>query len=94
MAKEDSCNASSTQTVRPRPSRARPAQSSRVGCRRESGLLGVSREPPCLFVVPRPVRASERLDFPTKEWHDLNDHWMVTHDLTAPEVRRVFALEA
>ena len=47
---------------------------------------------PYQLVIPLPVRVSEVLDFSDQEWQHLDDHGMITHDLTPDEVAEAFAL--
>ena len=58
---------------------------------RKGGLLGVLGNLPYRLVVPLPVRASEVLDFWDTEWKQLDDHGMITHDLSPAEVAQAFA---
>ena len=59
---------------------------------RKGGLLEVLSNLPYRLVVPLTVRASEVLDFSDRQWKHLDDHGLITHDLTAAEVERAFAL--
>ena len=60
---------------------------------RKGGLLGVLCNLPHQLIVPLPVRASEVLDFSDQQWRHLDDHGMITHDLTSAEVAQAFALK-
>ena len=57
---------------------------------RKGGLLGVLGNLACRLIVPLPVRASEVLDFSDEQWRQLDDHGLITHDLTPAEVARAF----
>ena len=59
---------------------------------RKGGLLEVLCDLPYRLVIPLPVRASEVLDFSVQQWRHLDDHGMITHDLTPDEVAQAFAL--
>jgi len=58
---------------------------------RKGGLLSVLCDLPYRFVIPLPVRESEVLDFSRREWRDLDDGGVVTHNLTPEEVARALA---
>ena len=60
---------------------------------RKGGLLQALCNLPYRLVVPLPVRASEVLDFSDQQWQHLEDHGMITHDLTPAEVAQAFALK-
>ncbi len=55
---------------------------------RKGGLLGVLGHLPYRLIIPLPVRASEVLDFSHQQWRQLDDHGLITHDLTPAEVAR------
>ena len=57
---------------------------------RKGGLLGVLCNLPYRLIVPLPVRASEVLDFSDQQWRQLDDHGLITHDLTPAEVAQAF----
>ena len=59
---------------------------------RKGGLLEFLSNLPYRLAVPLPVRASEVLDFSDQQWKGLDDHGMITHDLTPAEVERAFTL--
>lgn len=61
---------------------------------RKGGLLEVLCELPYQFVVPLPVRASEVLRFLDREWQHLDDHGLITHDLTPDEVGQALIVRA
>lgn len=61
---------------------------------RKGGLLEALCHLPYRLVVPLPVRASEVLDFADHQWQQLEDHGMITYDLTPDEVEQAFALKA
>ena len=46
------------------------------------GLLEVVCDLPDQLVIPLPVRVSEVFDFSDQQWQHLDDHGMITHDLT------------
>ena len=60
---------------------------------RKGGLLAVLCELPYRFVVPLPIRKSEVLDFSKRQWQQLDDAGMITHDLTPDEVGQALALK-
>ena len=60
---------------------------------RKGGLLEVLCNLPYRLLVPLPVRVSEVLDFSDQQWQHLDDHGMITHDLTPTEVAKAFALK-
>ena len=60
---------------------------------RKGGLLEVFCNLPYRLVVPLPVRASEVLDFADPQWQHLEDHGMITYDLTADEVEQAVVLK-
>ena len=60
---------------------------------RKGGLLTVVCDLPYRFIVPLPVRESEVLDFSNRQWRQLDDSGMVTHDLTPNEVAQALALK-
>ena len=53
---------------------------------RKGGLLGVLGNLPYRLVVPLPVRASEILDFSDQQWQQLDEHGLITHDLSPPRL--------
>ena len=57
---------------------------------RKGGLLGVLCSLPYRLIVPLPVRASEVLEFSDQQWRELDDHGLITHDLTPTEVAQAF----
>ena len=57
---------------------------------REGGLLGVLGNLPYRLIVPLPVRASEILDFSDQGWQQLDEHGLITHDLSPSEVAQAF----
>ena len=61
---------------------------------RKGGLLGVLGNLPYRLIVPLPVRASEVLDFSDQQWRQLDDHGLITHDLTPAEVAQAFRFRA
>ena len=60
---------------------------------RKGRLLEALCDLPYRLVVPLPVRASEVLDFAEQQWQHLEDHGLITYDLTADEVAQAFALK-
>jgi len=60
---------------------------------RKGGLLTVLCDLPYRLIVPLPVRESEVLDFSSRQWRDLDDGGMITHDLTPDEVGRALGLK-
>ena len=59
---------------------------------RKGDLLGVLHRLPYRLVIPLPVRVSEILHFSDEQWKHLDDHGMITHDLTPAEVGQAVAL--
>ena len=59
---------------------------------RKGKLLEVLPRLPYQLVIPLPVRASEVLHFSDEEWQHLDDHGMITHDLSPAEVGQALAL--
>lgn len=57
---------------------------------RKGGLLGVLGNLPYRLIVPLPVRASEILDFSDRQWRQLDEHGLITHDLSPSEVAQAF----
>ena len=47
---------------------------------------------PYQLVIPLPVRVSEVLDFSDHQWQHLDDHGVITYDLTPDEVAEAVAL--
>ena len=60
---------------------------------RKGGLLGVLCDLPYRLIVPLPVRVSEVLDFSDEQWRQLDDHGLITHDLTPTEVAQAFGVK-
>ena len=59
---------------------------------RKGELLEVLHRLPYQLVIPFPVRASEVLRFSDEQWQHLDDHGLITHDLTPAEVGQALAL--
>lgn len=59
---------------------------------RKGQLLAVLPGLPYQLVIPFPVRASEVLHFSDEQWQHLDDHGLITHDLTPAEVGQALAL--
>lgn len=57
---------------------------------RKGALLEVLHGLPYRLVIPLPVRASEVLRFSDEQWQHLDDHGLITHDLTSAEVTQAF----
>ena len=60
---------------------------------RKGDLLPVICTLPYRFVVPLPVRESEVLDFSSRQWRQLDDAGMITHDLAPDDVAQALALK-
>jgi len=59
---------------------------------RKGQLLEVLPRLPYQLVIPLPVRVSEILHFSTEQWQHLDDHGLITHDLTPAEVGQALVL--
>ena len=59
---------------------------------RKGRLLEALCNLPYRLVIPLSVRASEVLDFSVQQWQRLDDHGMITHDLTPDEVAQAFSV--
>ena len=60
---------------------------------RKGGLLTAICSLPYRLVVPLPIRESEVLDFSVREWRQLDDAGLITHDLTPEEVGQALELK-
>ncbi len=59
---------------------------------RKGGLLEAVCSLPYRLLIPLPVRVLEVRDFTDQEWRHLDDHGLITHDLTPDEVAQAMAL--
>ena len=60
---------------------------------RKGGLLTAFCDLPYRFIVPLPVRESEVLDVSSRQWRQLDDVGMITHDLIPDEIAQALALK-